>query len=73
MGSAFRLPDARKELRTIASTPSYVFEVENFDALEVIRQNLQDKIFSIEGMNMNLLFQLKIPVNVSKIQIITLC
>uniref|UniRef100_A0A3B4EVJ8 Integrin alpha-X-like n=1 Tax=Pundamilia nyererei TaxID=303518 RepID=A0A3B4EVJ8_9CICH len=72
VGSAFRLPDARKELRTIASTPSYVFEVENFDALEVIRQNLQDKIFSIEGMNMNLLFQLKIPVNVSKIQIITL-
>nr|XP_014262790.2 integrin alpha-M [Maylandia zebra] len=49
VGSAFRLPDARKELRTIASTPSYVFEVENFDALEVIRQNLQDKIFSIEG------------------------
>ncbi|KAL3967672.1 hypothetical protein ACER0C_029705 [Sarotherodon galilaeus] len=49
VGSAFRLPDARKELRTIASIPSYVFEVENFDALEVIRQNLQDKIFSIEG------------------------
>uniref|UniRef100_I3KW12 VWFA domain-containing protein n=1 Tax=Oreochromis niloticus TaxID=8128 RepID=I3KW12_ORENI len=49
VGSAFRLPDARRELRTIASTPSYVFEVENFDALEVIRQNLQDKIFSIEG------------------------
>ncbi|XP_039870486.1 integrin alpha-M-like [Simochromis diagramma] len=51
VGNAFANPDAKRELHTIASSPSnkHVFQVENFDALEVIRQNLQDKIFSIEG------------------------
>ncbi|XP_005448389.1 integrin alpha-X [Oreochromis niloticus] len=51
VGNAFNTPDARKELDTIASSPSdkHVFQVKNFDALEVIRKNLQEKIFSIEG------------------------
>ncbi|XP_063338109.1 integrin alpha-M-like [Pelmatolapia mariae] len=51
VGNAFIQPEAKKELRTIASSPSdnHVFQVENFNALEIIRQNLQDKIFSIEG------------------------
>ncbi|KAM9715734.1 integrin alpha-M-like [Menidia menidia] len=46
VGDAFE-----QELKTIASYPSsnHVFQVENFEALEKIRQNLQDKIFSIEG------------------------
>ncbi|XP_039472530.1 integrin alpha-M-like [Oreochromis aureus] len=51
VGDAFNHYEAKQELRTIASSPTYkhVFQVENFDALEIIRQNLQDKIFSIEG------------------------
>uniref|UniRef100_A0A3B4H4Y4 Integrin alpha-M-like n=1 Tax=Pundamilia nyererei TaxID=303518 RepID=A0A3B4H4Y4_9CICH len=51
VGNAFNKTEAKQELRTIASSPSdkYVFQVENFDALEIIRQNLQEKIFSIEG------------------------
>ncbi|XP_030610790.1 integrin alpha-M-like [Archocentrus centrarchus] len=51
VGNAFNKPAAKEELDTIASSPSdkHVFRVENFNALEIIRQNLQDKIFSIEG------------------------
>lgn len=51
VGSAFDDPNAKNELYTIASPPpqKHVFQVENFDALEVIRQTLQDSIFSIEG------------------------
>uniref|UniRef100_I3KW07 VWFA domain-containing protein n=1 Tax=Oreochromis niloticus TaxID=8128 RepID=I3KW07_ORENI len=51
VGNAFFQPEAKKELRTIASSPSdnHVFQVQNFNALEIIRQSLQDKIFSIEG------------------------
>uniref|UniRef100_A0A3P8P5U6 VWFA domain-containing protein n=1 Tax=Astatotilapia calliptera TaxID=8154 RepID=A0A3P8P5U6_ASTCA len=51
VGNAFILTEAKKELRTIASSPSgnHVFQVQNFNALEIIRQSLQDKIFSIEG------------------------
>uniref|UniRef100_A0A668S096 VWFA domain-containing protein n=1 Tax=Oreochromis aureus TaxID=47969 RepID=A0A668S096_OREAU len=51
VGNAFIQPEAKKELRTIASSPSdnHVFQVQNFNALEIIRQSLQDKIFSIEG------------------------
>uniref|UniRef100_A0A668RQJ3 VWFA domain-containing protein n=1 Tax=Oreochromis aureus TaxID=47969 RepID=A0A668RQJ3_OREAU len=51
VGNAFTKTEAKRELHTIASSPSdkYVFQVENFDALEIIRQNLQEKIFSIEG------------------------
>uniref|UniRef100_A0A3B4X8S1 Integrin alpha-M-like n=1 Tax=Seriola lalandi dorsalis TaxID=1841481 RepID=A0A3B4X8S1_SERLL len=51
VGSAFFDVSAKNELITIASSPSndHVFQVENFEALQKIRQNLQDKIFSIEG------------------------
>ncbi|CAI5659025.1 unnamed protein product [Oreochromis niloticus] len=51
VGNAFDEPKAKEELSTIASSPSekHVFEVKNFDALEEIRQNLQDKIFPIEA------------------------
>ncbi|XP_022599094.1 integrin alpha-M-like [Seriola dumerili] len=51
VGSAFSDVNAKNELITIASSPSsdHVFQVENFEALQKIRQNLQDKIFSIEG------------------------
>lgn len=53
MGNAFNKPAAEQELKTIASSPSdkHVFQVRDFNALEIIRQNLQDKIFSIEGTN----------------------
>uniref|UniRef100_A0A3B4Z2L9 Integrin alpha-M-like n=1 Tax=Stegastes partitus TaxID=144197 RepID=A0A3B4Z2L9_9TELE len=51
VGNAFQVTGARRELDTIASSPStkHVFQVENFNALEIIRQTLQDSIFSIEG------------------------
>uniref|UniRef100_A0A665UIS3 Integrin alpha-M-like n=1 Tax=Echeneis naucrates TaxID=173247 RepID=A0A665UIS3_ECHNA len=51
VGGAFNKPSAKGELDTIASYPprDYVFQVENFNALDKIKQNLQDKIFSIEG------------------------
>uniref|UniRef100_A0A4W6G6B3 VWFA domain-containing protein n=1 Tax=Lates calcarifer TaxID=8187 RepID=A0A4W6G6B3_LATCA len=51
VGAAFNDVGARGELATIASYPSknHVFQVQSFDALDAIRQNLQDKIFSIEG------------------------
>ncbi|KAK7919663.1 hypothetical protein WMY93_010947 [Mugilogobius chulae] len=49
VGGAFNSRTARKELETIASSTDNVFKVDGFDALERIRQKLQDKIFSIEG------------------------
>ncbi|XP_072229021.1 uncharacterized protein [Leuresthes tenuis] len=51
VGNAFGNPSAINELNTIASDPpvNHVFKVQGFEALEKIRQNLQDKIFSIEG------------------------
>ncbi|KAM9425192.1 integrin alpha-X-like [Pholidichthys leucotaenia] len=51
VGRAFAYSSAKQELITIASSPSkdYVFKVQDFDALEKIRQRVQDKIFSIEG------------------------
>ncbi|XP_042363353.1 integrin alpha-X-like [Plectropomus leopardus] len=51
VGDAFTDPRALDELYTIASSPkdNQVFQVENFEALEKIRQSLQAKIFSIEG------------------------
>ncbi|KAM9260174.1 integrin alpha-M-like [Morus bassanus] len=51
VGSAFRDPDAERELHTIASEPSkdHVFRVDNFDALQGIQNQLQEKIFAIEG------------------------
>lgn len=47
----FQNKDAVKELEQIASKPSknFVFQVGNFGALESIRKNLQERIFSIEG------------------------
>uniref|UniRef100_A0A8C8E944 VWFA domain-containing protein n=1 Tax=Otus sunia TaxID=257818 RepID=A0A8C8E944_9STRI len=51
VGSAFVDPAAEEELRTIASKPSedHVFQVDNFDALQGIQNQLQEKIFAIEG------------------------
>ncbi|KAE8284273.1 Integrin alpha-M CD11 antigen-like family member B [Larimichthys crocea] len=51
VGSAFDKTDAKEELKTIASSPpdEHVFQVGNFDALERIRNSLQEKIFAIEG------------------------
>ncbi|XP_063338423.1 integrin alpha-M-like [Pelmatolapia mariae] len=50
VGNAFNKPEAKQELDTIASFPSdkHVFQVRDFNALEIIRQNLEKKI-SIEG------------------------
>ncbi|XP_058035705.1 integrin alpha-X-like [Ahaetulla prasina] len=51
VGVNFAQGRPREELNTIASEPSmdYVFSVDNFDALKDIQNNLQNKIFAIEG------------------------
>ncbi|XP_020860196.1 integrin alpha-M-like isoform X2 [Phascolarctos cinereus] len=51
VGSAFRTSAARQELRTIASSPpqEHIFQVDNFEALRNIQNQLQEKIFAIEG------------------------
>uniref|UniRef100_A0A8C9V961 VWFA domain-containing protein n=1 Tax=Scleropages formosus TaxID=113540 RepID=A0A8C9V961_SCLFO len=51
VGSAFRQPNARQELETIASKPidSHLFRVDNFQALDKLRDTLQKNIFAIEG------------------------
>ncbi|XP_029312820.1 integrin alpha-X-like [Cottoperca gobio] len=51
VGDAFGNSKAKKELDTIASSPkeNQVFQVQNFNALEKIRQSLQAKLFAIEG------------------------
>ncbi|XP_076997265.1 integrin alpha-X isoform X2 [Tamandua tetradactyla] len=51
VGSAFQTEHSRKELNDIASTPSYkhIFQVDNFDALRDIQNQLKEKIFAIEG------------------------
>ncbi|XP_043834774.1 integrin alpha-M-like [Dromiciops gliroides] len=51
VGNAFKTSDARQELRTIASEPphEHVFQVDNFEALKNIQNQLQEKIFAIEG------------------------
>lgn len=51
VGSAFSDFRAQQELNTIASEPDeeHVFAVNNFDALKGIQDQLQDKIFAIEG------------------------
>ncbi|GAB0202452.1 integrin alpha-X [Grus japonensis] len=51
VGSAFVDADAVQELHTIASEPTqdHVFRVDNFDALQGIQDQLQEKIFAIEG------------------------
>ncbi|XP_014870615.1 integrin alpha-X-like isoform X2 [Poecilia latipinna] len=51
VGDASKTDEAKEELKTIASQPAdnFVFEVGSFDALDRIQNNLQAKIFSIEG------------------------
>uniref|UniRef100_G1SFQ4 Integrin subunit alpha M n=3 Tax=Oryctolagus cuniculus TaxID=9986 RepID=G1SFQ4_RABIT len=51
VGDAFNSEQSRQELNTIASKPSreHVFRVNNFEALNTIRNQLQEKIFAIEG------------------------
>ncbi|XP_069876315.1 integrin alpha-M-like [Dipodomys merriami] len=51
VGDAFRSERNREELNTIASKPSqdHVFRVNNFQALKTIQNQLQEKIFAIEG------------------------
>ncbi|KAM6364509.1 LOW QUALITY PROTEIN: integrin alpha-M-like [Pluvialis apricaria] len=51
VGRAFFVPSAVEELHTIASEPTkdHVFQVDNFDALQGIQNQLQEKIFAIEG------------------------
>ncbi|XP_045731361.1 integrin alpha-M isoform X5 [Mirounga angustirostris] len=51
VGDAFNTPKNREELSTIASKPprDHVFRVNNFEALKTIQNQLQEKIFAIEG------------------------
>ncbi|KAF7238700.1 Integrin alpha-X [Varanus komodoensis] len=51
VGAAFSSNRAKEELYAIASKPDkdHVFTVDNFDALKGIQDQLQDKIFAIEG------------------------
>ncbi|XP_023805045.1 integrin alpha-M-like [Oryzias latipes] len=51
VGSDFEKTEAKEELNNIASPPpeNHVFQVEGFNALEEMRNNLEIKIFSIEG------------------------
>nr|XP_060638943.1 integrin alpha-X-like [Anolis sagrei ordinatus] len=51
VGDAFSRTNARQELDDIASEPKaeHVFTVYNFNALKGIQDQLQDKIFAIEG------------------------
>ncbi|XP_075784995.1 integrin alpha-D-like isoform X2 [Pelodiscus sinensis] len=51
VGDAFSSKAAQQELREIASAPAdqHVFRVDNFDALQGIQNQLQEKIFAIEG------------------------
>ncbi|XP_051925308.1 integrin alpha-M-like isoform X2 [Hippocampus zosterae] len=51
VGRAFKREKAKQELNAIASSPSakHVFQVENFAALDAIRETLRDSIFAIEG------------------------
>ncbi|XP_038259951.1 integrin alpha-D-like isoform X3 [Dermochelys coriacea] len=51
VGEAFSSDTAQQELQEIASEPTneHVFRVDNFDALQGIQNQLQEKIFGIEG------------------------
>uniref|UniRef100_K7FB32 VWFA domain-containing protein n=1 Tax=Pelodiscus sinensis TaxID=13735 RepID=K7FB32_PELSI len=51
VGWAFSIGAAQGELREIASAPAdqHIFRVDNFDALQGIQSQLQEKIFAIEG------------------------
>lgn len=51
VGDAFNSDKSRQELNIIASAPArdHVFRVNNFEALKTIQDQLQEKIFAIEG------------------------
>uniref|UniRef100_A0A8D1UVL2 VWFA domain-containing protein n=1 Tax=Sus scrofa TaxID=9823 RepID=A0A8D1UVL2_PIG len=49
VGSAFQHPKSLEELKDIASKPSHIFKVDNFDALRDVQNQLKEKIFAIEG------------------------
>uniref|UniRef100_G1S2M6 Integrin subunit alpha M n=1 Tax=Nomascus leucogenys TaxID=61853 RepID=G1S2M6_NOMLE len=51
VGDAFHSMNSRQELNTIASKPprDHVFQVNNFEALKTIQNQLREKIFAIEG------------------------
>ncbi|XP_026539298.1 integrin alpha-M-like [Notechis scutatus] len=51
VGSAFSTIGVQQELKDIASEPDdeHVFKVNNFNALKSIQEQLQNKIFAIEG------------------------
>ncbi|CAM5118616.1 unnamed protein product [Eretmochelys imbricata] len=51
VGQAFFYYSAQQELRDIASNPTdeHIFQVNDFDALQGIQNQLQEKIFAIEG------------------------
>uniref|UniRef100_A0A0P6JUN6 Integrin alpha-M isoform 1 n=1 Tax=Heterocephalus glaber TaxID=10181 RepID=A0A0P6JUN6_HETGA len=51
VGDAFSSNKNRQELNSIASAPphDHVFRVNNFEALKTIQNQLQEKIFAIEG------------------------
>lgn len=51
VGDAFKSLHQFQELNTIASKPAdeHVFRVNNFEALNTIQNQLQEKIFAIEG------------------------
>ncbi|XP_072127559.1 integrin alpha-M-like [Mobula birostris] len=51
VGSAFNNYQAKQELETIASRKENVFQVTDFKALDSIKNQLQEKIFAIEGTN----------------------
>uniref|UniRef100_A0A670YNQ7 Integrin subunit alpha X n=1 Tax=Pseudonaja textilis TaxID=8673 RepID=A0A670YNQ7_PSETE len=52
VGSAFSTIGVQQELKDIASEPDdeHVFKVNNFNALKTIQEQLQNKIFAIEGL-----------------------
>uniref|UniRef100_A0A8K9X424 VWFA domain-containing protein n=1 Tax=Oncorhynchus mykiss TaxID=8022 RepID=A0A8K9X424_ONCMY len=54
VGRAFSSSSAMKELETIASSPpsNHVFQVGSFQALDQIKDTLQNSIFPIEGYSM---------------------
>ncbi|PWA16688.1 hypothetical protein CCH79_00017460, partial [Gambusia affinis] len=66
VGNAFTSPMARQELIAIASQPAdnFVFQVGSFDALDRVRETLQDKIDSIEVVKVGIDELLDVTVSV---------
>ncbi|XP_039620898.1 integrin alpha-X-like [Polypterus senegalus] len=63
VGGAFAHQGPRNELNTIASSPNNVFRVDDFNALNGIQSQLEERIFSIEGTQKDTLassFQLEL-------------